>query len=141
MTASAVAVANGTARSGGYAGGNLMGVGMAPEGLEQNPVVYEFMAEMAYYGSVTRLARISSDSSDASSSDGDDAVMTYERPDGQALLDAWMKGYAARRYAGAGAAPPEAVEALQRAWHALGHTAYACKDRLHSTVSLRGAFL
>jgi hypothetical protein len=56
MEASAAAAAAGTATAGGHGGGNLMGVGMAPEGIEQNPVVYEFMSELAYGAAARRLA-------------------------------------------------------------------------------------
>lgn len=37
-------VAEGVSAAMSMASGNLVGIGMAPEGIEQNPVVYEFMA-------------------------------------------------------------------------------------------------
>jgi hypothetical protein len=124
----AAAASDPAARAGGAAGGNLLGVGMAPEGVEQNPVVYEFMAEMAYGDTARCLAG------------GAWTVLDTAGGCGSASggeMDAWFEGYAARRYAAAGAAPPAATVSLAAAWRRLGRTAYACRDRMHATV--RGA--
>lgn len=121
---------------GGHGGGNLVGVGMAPEGIEQNPVVYEFAAEMAYDGVAARLAgRCGGDDDD----DGDDAGGessggASRAPAPSGAYCGWMEAYGLRRYASAGAPPPAAAASLRRAWRALSAGAYACGDRLHSTV-------
>lgn len=89
---------------------NLVGVGMTPEGIEQNPAVYEFMAEMAYKGRAAQAAA----------------------PGG---LGSWFRDYATRRYAAAGALPQSAVAALQGAWQLLARSVYSCRDKLHNTVA------
>lgn len=87
---------------------NLIGMGMAPEGIEQNPAVYEFMAEMVYKG---RAA------------------------DAMADFGGWFKHYALRRYGGAGLLGPDATAAVIRAWSLLSHSVYSCNDRIHNTVT------
>ncbi|KAI8466868.1 MAG: tim-barrel domain-containing protein [Monoraphidium minutum] len=140
MAASAAAGASGSAPgagAGGHGGGNLVGVGMAPEGIEQNPVVYEFMAEMAYAGGAAARAVAPHPAAGApwggpqagggvgGSGGGGAAASSY---------DEWMEAYALRRYAAAGAPPPAAAAALRRAWRRLGRSAYGCRDKLHNTV-------
>jgi hypothetical protein len=82
---------------------------MTPEGIEQNPAVYEFMAEMAYKGRAAHAAA----------------------PGG---LGSWFRDYAARRYAAAGPLPESAAAALQGAWQLLARSVYSCRDGLHNTV-------
>ncbi|KAF8069596.1 hypothetical protein HT031_001713 [Scenedesmus sp. PABB004] len=87
----------------------LVGVGMAPEGIEHNPVVFEFMSEMALAGRAAAAAA----------------------PGG---LAAWFGAYAARRYGGAGPLPPAAAARVAGAWALLGRSVYAAADRARSTV-------
>eukprot|EP00879_Flechtneria_rotunda_P012049 GHRR01012584.1.p1 GENE.GHRR01012584.1~~GHRR01012584.1.p1 ORF type:complete len:506 (+),score=227.61 GHRR01012584.1:2258-3775(+) len=89
---------------------NLIGVGMAPEGIEHNPAVYEFMAEMAYKGRAAAAAS----------------------PGG---LSEWFKGYAQRRYAAAGPLPSVAAAAVDGAWQLLARSVYSCRDKMHNTVA------
>ncbi|WIA09974.1 hypothetical protein OEZ85_010186 [Tetradesmus obliquus] len=103
------AVASGVAAALDAAQGGMVGVGMAPEGIEQNPAVYEFMAEMAFKGRAAEAAA----------------------PGG---LAAWFAEYAQRRYAGAGSLPASASAALQGAWQLLARSVYSCSDKLHNTV-------
>jgi hypothetical protein len=103
------AVAEGVAAALDAAQGGMVGVGMAPEGIEQNPAVYEFMAEMAFKGRAAEAAT----------------------PGG---LAAWFAEYAQRRYAGAGALPASASAAVQGAWQLLARSVYSCRDELHNTV-------
>jgi alpha-N-acetylglucosaminidase len=103
------AVAEGVAAALDAAQGGMVGVGMAPEGIEQNPAVYEFMAEMAFKGRAAEAAA----------------------PGG---LAAWFAEYAQRRYAGAGAVPASASTAVQGAWQLLARSVYSCRDKLHNTV-------
>eukprot|EP00775_Hariotina_reticulata_P004459 gene4459-4715_t len=102
-------VAEGVSAAMAAAPENLMGVGMAPEGIEQNPAVYEFMSEMAFKGQAAAAAA----------------------PGG---LAAWFKGYAQRRYAAAGPLPVAAAAALEGAWQLLARNVYSCRDQLHNTV-------
>ena len=102
-------VAEGVAAALAAAPDNMVGVGMTPEGIEQNPAVYEFMAEMAYKGRAVQAAA----------------------PGG---LGAWFRGYASRRYAAAGQLPEEVTAALQGAWQLLARSVYSCRDGLHNTV-------
>jgi hypothetical protein len=102
-------VAEGVAAALAVAPDNLVGVGMTPEGIEQNPAVYEFMAEMAYKGRAAQAAA----------------------PGG---LGSWFRDYATRRYAAAGALPQSTVAALQGAWQLLARSVYSCRDGLHNTV-------
>eukprot|EP00878_Enallax_costatus_P008649 GHUV01009043.1.p1 GENE.GHUV01009043.1~~GHUV01009043.1.p1 ORF type:complete len:568 (+),score=214.58 GHUV01009043.1:1068-2771(+) len=88
---------------------NLVGVGMAPEGIEQNPALYEFMAEMAYKGRAAAAAA----------------------PGG---FSSWFKEYSRRRYAAAGPLPAPVSAALNSAWQLLAHSVYSCRDHLHNTV-------
>jgi alpha-N-acetylglucosaminidase len=103
------AVAEGVAAALDAAQGGMVGVGMAPEGIEQNPAVYEFMAEMAFKGRAAEAAA----------------------PGG---LSAWFAKYAQRRYAAAGALPAPASAAVQGAWQLLARSVYSCSDKLHNTV-------
>jgi hypothetical protein len=102
-------VAEGVAAALAAAPDNMVGVGMTPEGIEQNPAVYEFMAEMAYKGRAAQAAA----------------------PGG---LGAWFRGYTSRRYAAAGPLPEEVTSALQGAWQLLARSVYSCRDGLHNTV-------
>ena len=88
---------------------NLCGVGMAPEGIEQNPAVYEFMAEMAYQGQAAARA--------------------------SAGIGPWFTTYAMRRYAAAGEVGPNAAATLVRAWSLLARSVYSCRDHVHNTVA------
>jgi alpha-N-acetylglucosaminidase len=103
------AVAEGVAAALDAAQGGMVGIGMAPEGIEQNPAVYEFMAEMAFKGRAAEAAA----------------------PGG---LSAWFAEYAQRRYAGAGTLPAPASAAVQGAWQLLARSVYSCSDKLHNTV-------
>ncbi|KIZ03038.1 alpha-N-acetylglucosaminidase [Monoraphidium neglectum] len=140
MAASAAAAARTGDHHRGFGGGNLVGVGMAPEGIEQNPVVYEFMAEMAYEGRAARLASSGAASAAPGSAAGADREAAAAAGAGWALdggrraYDVWMESYALRRYAAAGRAGPSAAAALRRAWRRLGRGAYACRDTVHNTV-------
>lgn len=102
-------VAEGVAAALAAAPDNLVGVGMTPEGIEQNPAVYEFMAEMAYKGRAAQAAA----------------------PGG---LGSWFRDYGTRRYAAAGPLPDAAAAALQGAWQLLARSVYSCRDGLHNTV-------
>lgn len=102
-------VAEGVAAALAAAPDNLVGVGMTPEGIEQNPAVYEFMAEMAYKGQAAQAAV----------------------PGG---LGSWFRDYGSRRYAAAGPLPDAAAAALQGAWQLLARSVYSCRDGLHNTV-------
>jgi hypothetical protein len=102
------AVARGVADALATAPSNLVGVGVAPEGIEQNPAVYEFMAELAYEGRAAAAAA----------------------PGG---LQTWFRAYADRRYAAAGPLPPPVLAALQGAWSLLARSVYSCADGLHNT--------
>lgn len=103
-------VAEGVAAAMATAPDNLVGVGMTPEGLEQNPAVYEFMAEMAYKGRAVQAAA----------------------PGG---LGAWFSDYAVRRYGAAGQLPPKVAAALKGTWQLLARSVYSCRDGLHNTVA------
>jgi len=103
-------VAEGVAAAMASAPDNLVGVGMTPEGIEQNPAVYEFMAEMAYKGRAAQAAA----------------------PGG---LETWFRAYATRRYAAAGSLPGGTLSALQGAWQLLARSVYSCRDGLHNTVA------
>jgi alpha-N-acetylglucosaminidase len=87
---------------------NMVGVGMAPEGIEHNPAVYEFMAEMAFQG---RAASAAAD------------------------ITPWFQAYAARRYAAAGELPPGAAASIGRAWSLIARSLYSCADHCHNTVA------
>jgi hypothetical protein len=102
-------VAEGVSAAMGAAPDNLMGVGMAPEGIEQNPAVYEFMSEMAFKGQAAAAAA----------------------PGG---LAAWFQRYAQRRYGAAGPLPVAAAAAVEGAWKLLARNVYSCRDQLHNTV-------
>jgi hypothetical protein len=103
-------VAAGVSAALAAAPGNLVGVGMAPEGVEHNPAVYEFMSEMAWRGGARAAAA----------------------PGG---LEAWFAAYGARRYAAAAPLPPDVAAMLSGAWQLLARSAYSCSDGRRSTVA------
>ncbi|KAF9586962.1 hypothetical protein IFM89_039834 [Coptis chinensis] len=76
----------------------MVGVGMCMEGIEQNPVVFELMSEMAFRSEKVQL----------------EANHPF-------LLQEWLKSYSYRRYG-------KKINLIEDAWEILHRTIYNCTD-------------
>ncbi|KAF9620704.1 hypothetical protein IFM89_014004 [Coptis chinensis] len=77
-----------------------VGVGMCMEGIEQNPVVFELMSEMAFRSEKVQL-----------------------EANNPFLLQEWLKSYSYRRYG-------KKINLIEDAWEILHRTIYNCTDRI-----------
>uniref|UniRef100_A0A3Q7GFN7 Alpha-N-acetylglucosaminidase C-terminal domain-containing protein n=1 Tax=Solanum lycopersicum TaxID=4081 RepID=A0A3Q7GFN7_SOLLC len=107
----------------------MVGVGMSMEGIEQNPVVYDLMSEMAFQHSPVDVKFKQMYVKNCVSYKKVSKVLCFHGQDSSSLQDfamltnsiAWIDLYSRRRYG-------RFVQPMQDAWNILYHTIYNCTD-------------